>query len=51
MDNNFVYFSGYVTVLEKLLPYKTGLVLQRINTTVEHLTNVFINGNFPIVIP
>ena len=51
MDNNFIYLSGLITPIEALVPYKTGLSLQRIITTVDQPTNLFIHGNFPIDIP
>lgn len=35
---------------ENLLPYKSGLYLERIITTVGRSSNLYINGNLPVAI-
>lgn len=47
MDANFVYFTGQVTPSHTLLPYTSGLSLQRTVTTVDTSTNVYLYGTLP----
>lgn len=42
VDSNFVYFTGQVTTSDTLLPYTSGLSLQRTVTTVDASTNVYL---------
>jgi hypothetical protein len=51
LDSNFIYFTGLITPSDSLLPYTSGLNLQRINTTVGVNTNVYLYGSLPASIP
>ena len=50
-DSNFIYFSSVVTPIDTLVPYSSGVTLQRIVTTVGLSTNVYLNGAFPSSVP
>jgi len=51
VDTNYIYYTASLIPLTKIVPYSSGLTLQRITTTVGLSTNVYINGNLPASIP
>lgn len=51
MDSNYIYFTGQITASDTLVPYYSGLNLQRIITTVGQTTNIYLYGNLPTSIP
>lgn len=51
LDSSYVYFTGQVTPSDTLLPYSTGLSLQRTTTTVGKNTNIYLYGSLPVPIP
>lgn len=51
MDSNYIYFTGQITASDALVPYSSGLNLQRIITTVGQSTNIYLHGSLPASIP
>ena len=51
MDANYIYFTGQITASDTLVPYSSGLSLQRIITTVGQSTNIYLYGSLPASIP
>lgn len=50
-DSQYIYYQSTVTPLTPLQPYKLGVNLQRIVTTVSKTTDIYLNGQFPQSIP
>lgn len=51
MDASYIYFTGQITASDALVPYSSGLNLQRIITTVGQSTNIYLFGSLPASIP
>jgi hypothetical protein len=50
-DSNYVYFTGSISPTDTILPFSTGLTLQRSITTVGSVTNLYLSGQLPISLP
>lgn len=51
MDSDYIYYQSAVAPDSPLVPYNSGVNLQRIVTTVGASTNIYLNGAFPESIP
>lgn len=50
-DTNYIYFKSTVTPSDQLVPYNTGVSLERMVTTVGISSAIYLNGVFPSTVP
>jgi len=50
-DNNYLYYSGVLRPVDSLIPYNSGITIQRITTTVGEVSPIYLVGMFPATIP